>query len=134
MYIPPRLQQLEIEDEVQLVPPVTIEDGSSRWCIGGRFTHQDRARVAVDDRTNGVQHFMRQRLIAIISMQLAQIRAEARTPARRVVGPLNVLADPVDRIQAKAIRPAIQLKADDMQHGVLDLRMMPVQIRLFFQE
>ena len=51
---------------------------------------------------------------------------------RRVVAQLRVFDQQPDRIHAKAIHAAIQPEAHRVQHVHHDIRMMPVQIRLFF--
>src|SRR3546814_16177396 len=52
----------------------------------------------------------------------------------RVVAQQRVVHRMVDRVDAEAVHAAVQPEAYDVEHALLHLRMMQVQLRLFPQE
>jgi len=72
---------------------------------------------------------------AVVDVQLGVEAAEvavhaARPLGRRVVAQLRVLDEAVRHVDAKAVDPAIEPEAEDVEHGRLDLGVAPVQVRL----
>src|SRR5262249_30972003 len=113
---------------MQFVVAMAVKRGRAAWRIGSGFPDQHDIRVGGDELTQLPHDLMRDSLIPIEKMMLPGIATKAKP--KRIVRPPHVLAEPVNRVEAKAIDTPIEPEPYDIPHGFPHGRMLPVQIRL----
>ena len=128
-----RVDEREVEGEVQLVVPVAVERGQTLDRLDRRLADQDAAAgYRSDQRPPPPEHVVHLGPIAVVDRPLAEeLGVEGVVVGRgRVVAELRVLDDDVAHVDAEAGHAPVEPEAEDAVELVAHLVVPPVEIGL----
>ena len=134
LWLPVGRDQVEVERQV--------EAGQIRSVIGHQLVDRevglpdhDPIRIGVSDPSHRPDRRVHARLIDGSDLQPALFGRHPRLPIGigRIVAILLILVEMVDSIHPKPVNTSVEPKSQHVAHGLLDLRIAPIEVRLLLE-
>ena len=120
---------------VQPVRAVGVLDQVGEHAVAGDLAHHHPVGVLVGAPAQPLQDVQGLRARAVVERPLQPIGLDrVGVGPRRVVPQQRVMGVEVDHVQAEAVGAAVEPEPGDVEHGLLDLGVEQVEVRLLLQE
>ena len=134
LWLPVGRDQVEVERQV--------EAGQIRSVIGHQLVDREvglpdhhPTRIGVSDPTHRSDRRVHARLVYGSDLQPALFGRHSRLPTgiRRIIAALLILVEMVDSIHPKPVNTSVEPKSQHVAHGLLYLRIAPIEVRLLLE-
>ena len=104
--------------------------------IAADLGEREPVAIAVDHLPQPLEelHDVGMRLVVELLLEVERPRALSSAGRRRVIAQLGIVHRKVDRIEPEAVDTAVQPEARDLEHRILYLRIVKIEIGLLGQE